>query len=106
MKIFQNNCVTIKSFKVDITITTNSFDKFDQKNKHCHITIMDIKTINNAGQDSNVPMTCMLIGDVSNSKRKAVMTTLYFTGSTPVTIVNTVVVLVVQAHGIQCTIVK
>ena len=96
----------IKSFKEVITISTSSFDESDRKKKHCHITTMDIKTINNVGQASNAPMTCMLIGGESNLKQRAVMIMSYFMGSIAMTIENTVVVLVVLAHGIRCMTMK
>ena len=103
---FQNNCAIIELSKVVITMTTNLFDKYDRRKNHCHIMNMAIKTINNAGPASNAPMTCMLIGGELNSKQKAAMTMSYFMGSISMTIENTVVVLVVLAHGIQCTIMK
>ena len=66
----------------------------------------DTKTISSAGPDSNAPMICMLIGDELSSKQKAAMIMSYFTESIVATIVNTVAVLVVQAHGTPCTIMK
>ena len=67
---------------------------------------MDTKTISSAGPDSNAPMICMLIGDELSLKQKAAMIMSYFTESIVATIVHTVAVLVGQAHGIQCTIMK
>ena len=56
----------IKSLKVVITRTTNLFVKLNLKKKHCQAIAMDIKTINNAGLDSNAPMTCSCIGEELN----------------------------------------
>ena len=95
-----------KSLKVDVTRTTNLVAKLNPKNNHYHITKMGIKTINNAGLDSNARMICLRIGEELNFIQNLHMIESYFTALITANTVDMTETLVAQARGIHFMIMK